>query len=93
MIKADFLSGFHLSDASGVALDVPVAKARALFAFLALNSERTHRRALIGDLLWNAPSDRHARQSLRRCLWDLRTALGRAADGVFLIDDTHVGIV
>ena len=93
MIRAEFLSGFRLHDASGAPLDVPVAKARALFAFLALNCGRTHRRALIADLLWNAPSDRHARQSLRRCLWDLRTALGRAADGVFVIDDTHVGIV
>ena len=93
MIKVELLSGFHLRDTSGAPLAVPVAKARALFAFLALNCGRTHRRALIGDLLWNAPSDRHARQSLRRCLWDLRSALGRAGDGVFLIDDTHVGIV
>jgi DNA-binding SARP family transcriptional activator len=93
MIRAEFLSGFHLRDASGAVLDVPVTKARALFAFLALQQGRTHRRAFVGDLLWNAPSDRHARQSLRRCLWDLRAALGPAADGVFLIDDTHVGIV
>ena len=92
MIRAEFLSGFHLRDTCGALLDVPVAKARALFAFLALSCGRTHRRALIADLLWNAPSDRHARQSLRRCLWDLRAALGQAADSVFLIDDTHVGI-
>ena len=92
MIKAEFLSGFQLRDKSGTALDVPVAKARALLAFLILNGERTHRRALITDLLWNAPSDRHARQSFRRCVWDLRTSLGQAADSVLLVDDTHIGI-
>jgi DNA-binding SARP family transcriptional activator/Flp pilus assembly protein TadD len=92
MIRAEFLSGFHLRDASGAALEVPVAKARALFAYLALNSGRTHRRAFVGDLLWDAPSDRHARQSLRRCLWDLRAALGPAGDGVLLVDDTQIGI-
>lgn len=92
MIKAEFLSGFRVRDEGGTALYIPVAKARALFAYLALNGGRTHRRAALADLLWEAPSDRHARQSLRRCLLDLRSSLGPITDDIFLVDEDRVGI-
>jgi DNA-binding SARP family transcriptional activator/Tfp pilus assembly protein PilF len=93
MIKAEFLAGFRLCDAAGNPVDMPVRKARALFAFLAINSGRQYARTRLADLLWNASSEERARQSLRRCLLDLRCALGKAADKVLRIDADRLGVV
>jgi DNA-binding SARP family transcriptional activator len=93
MIKAEFLSGFRVRNAAGTVIEVPVLKARALLAFLALNGRRTYRRSVLADLLWDSPSDRHARQSFRRCLHDLRCALGTAADEVLLIDGEKIAVL
>ena len=38
MIKVEFLSGFRIRDPAGKPVQMPVRKARALFAFLAINS-------------------------------------------------------
>jgi DNA-binding SARP family transcriptional activator len=93
MIKAEFLSGFRIRDPAGNTVQMPVCKARALFAFLAINSGRLFARSRLADLLWNAPSDEHARQSLRRCLLDLRSALGAAAREVLRADGDKLGVV
>jgi DNA-binding SARP family transcriptional activator/TolB-like protein/Flp pilus assembly protein TadD len=93
MIKAEFLSGFRICDPAGNPVQMPVRKARALFAFLAINSERLFARDRLADLLWNATSDRHARQSLRRCLLDLRCALGAAPEEVLRVDGDKLGLV
>jgi DNA-binding SARP family transcriptional activator len=47
----------------------------------------------LADLLWNASSDKHARQSLRRCLLDLRCALGAAAEEVLRVDGHKLGVI
>ena len=93
MIKAEFLSGFRIRDQIGSPVQVPVRKARALFAFLTINSGRLFARSRLADLLWNASSDTHARQSLRRCLLDLRCALGLAAEEVLRVDGDQLGVV
>jgi len=93
VIKAEFLSGFRICDEAGNPVDVPVRKARALLAFLAINSGHLYARMRLADLLWNASSDERARQSLRRCLLDLRRALGDVADKVLRIDADRLGVV
>src|SRR5262245_36990 len=93
MIKAEFLAGFRIRDPAGNPVQVPVRKARALFAFLAINSGRLFARIRLADLLWKSSSDKHARQSLRRCLLDLRRALGGAAEKVLRVDGDKLGVV
>ncbi len=50
-------------------------KARALLAYLAVESCRSHRRDMLAGLLWPDLSQRRARQSLRQTLLRLRRAL------------------
>ena len=92
MIGAEFLTGFQVCAANGAIIEIPVVKARALLAFLALDGRRTYHRNVLAALLWDTPSDRHARQSFRRCLHDLRSALGTAAREVLVVDGETIGL-
>lgn len=92
MLRAQFLSGFRLFDGAGRELRVPVRKAKALFAYLAIHSDRLHSREKLACLLWDAAGDRAARQSLRRCLSDLRRVLGSAAHRVIVTEGDRVGV-
>ena len=87
MIRAEFLNGFRVCAANGASIEIPVVKARALLAFLTLDGRRTYHRSALAALLWDSPTDRHARQSFRRCLHDLRSALGAAAAKELLVVD------
>ena len=51
-------------------------KVRALLAFLAVESERPHRRELLATLFWPGWPDTSARTSLRNALSNLRKAIG-----------------
>jgi WD40 repeat protein len=75
-----------------VALDgAPVAdfatdKVRVLLAFLAVESDRPHRREFLAGLLWPEQPESAARTSLRRVLADLRAAIGdRRSEPPFLL--------
>lgn len=92
MLRAQFLCGFRLVDRAGRELRIPVRKAKALFAYLAICSDRLHSREALACLLWDSAGDRAARQSLRKCLSDLRRALGAIADRVLVVDGDRVGI-
>ncbi len=65
-----------------VALDgVPVSdfgtdKVRALLAYLAVETDRPHRRESLAGLLWPDQPESSARTNLRRALADMRKALG-----------------
>jgi DNA-binding SARP family transcriptional activator/tetratricopeptide (TPR) repeat protein len=59
-------------------LGVPLRKARALLAYLALTPGRAHTREELAALLWGDRADAHARNSLRQTLFGLRTALAAA---------------
>ena len=56
------------------------AKALALLAWLAVESDRPHQRALLATLFWPDQSDEHARHSLRQALSTLRRVIGGADD-------------
>jgi len=51
-------------------------KVRALLAYLAVESDRPHRRSKLAGLLWPDLPEQSARTNLRRALSNLRTALG-----------------
>ena len=81
-----------LSGGCAISLDgAPVTtfdsnKVRALLAYLAVQSERAHRRESLATLLWPGYPDRSARTNLRNALANLRTAIGdREAEPPFLL--------
>lgn len=60
-------------------------KARALLAYLAVESDRPHHRGKLAGLLWPDQPEQDARKNLRYALSKLRRAIGdRAADSSFL---------
>lgn len=60
------------------AVDLRAAKAQALLAFLAIESDRPHNRAALQALLWPELSATGAKNALRVTLYRLRTALDEA---------------
>src|SRR5512132_1627318 len=61
--------------------DIPVSafesdKVRALLAYLAVESDRSHRRETLIGLLWPDSPEEAARHNLRQALFNLRLALG-----------------
>jgi WD40 repeat protein/DNA-binding SARP family transcriptional activator len=62
--------------ANGSAAALPSDKARALLAYLAVESDRAHRREKLAGLLWPGSLETSARTNLRRVLADLRQAIG-----------------
>src|SRR5262245_29584711 len=57
---------------------LPLRKAQALLAYLALPPGKSHSREHLATLLWGDNPDDQARNSLRQTLFALRTALGDA---------------
>jgi len=55
---------------------LPVRKAQALLAYLALRAGRAHPRETLMHLLWGDTGEKQARQSLRQTMVRLRRALG-----------------
>ncbi len=55
---------------------LPVRKAQALLAYLALRAGRAHARETLMHLLWGDTGEKQARQSLRQTMVRLRRALG-----------------
>ena len=51
-------------------------KVRALLAYLAVESERPHRREKLASLLWPNRPMRNARRNLSQALYNLRHAIG-----------------
>jgi DNA-binding SARP family transcriptional activator len=60
-------------------------KTRALLGYLAIESDRPHRRESLAGLLWPEQPNEAARHSLRQALVRLRTAIGDTAVSPFLL--------
>ena len=60
---------------NGTPLAFAYEKVRALLVFLAVESDRAHRRAALADLLWPEQDEAAARHSLSQALWSLRRTL------------------
>jgi len=73
-LQLRLLGPFQMNGANPV---IP-QRAKGLIAYLAIHAERSISRDTLATLLWSYSASRQARQSLRQCLTDVRTALGPA---------------
>src|SRR5512139_414747 len=71
-----FLGTFQVARDGQPVRDFRVNAARALLVYLALESDRPHRRESLAGLLWPEVPDGVALRNLRNTLTDLRNALG-----------------
>lgn len=75
-----FLFGRFQAESDGQSLSgLDGAKAQELYAFLLLHRDRPHSRVSLASLLWGEMPEAHARQYLRKALWQLGVALEGAA--------------
>jgi DNA-binding SARP family transcriptional activator len=71
-----FLFGRFHAEADGQPLPgLDGAKVQELYCFLLLHRDRPHSRASLASLLWGDLPEAHARQYLRKALWQLGAAL------------------
>ncbi len=75
-LTLELLGEFRISCDRDAEISLPGKRAQALLAYLALNSDQRHARAMLATLLWSDRFGEHARQSLRQCVRTLRRALG-----------------
>src|SRR5262245_41320502 len=71
-IVAHLFGGMELRDPDGHELAVDTRKARALLAFLIVESGRWHARERLAGLLWGERGETQARNSLNQALYELR---------------------
>ncbi len=74
-LRLDLLGGFALRLATGEPVTLSAKKARALFAFLAMQGGQTQSRDKLAALLWEDSGEMQARTSLRQALTALRKAV------------------
>ena len=74
-LALSFLGAFQAT-LDGVAIPFRSVKARALLAYLAIESERPHRRKILTTLLWPEESERVANNNFRQTLSSLRKVIG-----------------
>jgi predicted ATPase/DNA-binding SARP family transcriptional activator len=84
-LSISLLGVMHITCDGEPVTDFATDKARALLAYLAVESDRPHRRDILAGLLWPDQPQKKARQSLRQALSDLRKAIGDCEDAPFLL--------
>ncbi len=90
-VTLSLVEGFLLSGRAG-RMVMSSAKARAMFAHLALSPNMEQTRERLAGLLWGDTTDRKARASLRGALLAVREALGAEADRVLSATNQTVSI-
>jgi DNA-binding SARP family transcriptional activator len=86
-LQLTLLGGFQARSDKNVPMAIPVKKAKALFAYLALHPGQRHPRDKLAALLWEDRSEAQARHSLRQTLVGLRKALPEPAQIIQADDD------
>jgi DNA-binding SARP family transcriptional activator len=71
-LRLTFLGGFEARLDAGPTVVVPLRKAQALLAYLALPLGRAHSRDKLAALLWGGMPEAQARSGLRQALFSLR---------------------
>jgi DNA-binding SARP family transcriptional activator len=74
-IRLGLLGGFEITTGAGEPLAIPMRKAKALLAWLALHPGEPQSRGRLAGLLWAESAEAQARHSLRQALSVLRRAL------------------
>jgi DNA-binding SARP family transcriptional activator len=75
IVHLRLLGEVNFNDATGQAINLRVKKVMALFAYLAIQQDDVFSRSQLAQLFWPNSSEKHARQSLRQALADLRKRL------------------
>lgn len=70
VLSVSLLGGFQVRSGAGTAISVPVKKAKALLAYLALHPGQRYTRDRLAALLWEEHGETQARHSLRQALGD-----------------------
>jgi DNA-binding SARP family transcriptional activator len=85
-LRLSLLQSFHITLAEKPVTSFRSTKERALLAYLAVESDRPHRRDVLAGLLWPDAPEATARHNLGQTLVNLRTAIGdRIADPPVLL--------
>lgn len=85
-LSVSLLGDIQVERDGHVVTDFSTDKSRALLAYLAIESDRSHRRQALAGLLWPGFPERAARTSLRTALASLRRVIGdRQAKPPYLI--------
>ncbi len=92
-LRLSLFGGFQLEDAQGRSISLPLRKAQALVAYLAVVKGQCASRDQLVGLLWAGSDPQRARQSLRQTLATLTKALGEEAEQVLRIDGQEVRLV
>ncbi len=85
MVEIRLLGQFRV-ELHGAPVEITARPAQSLFAYLLLNPMAQRRERLAG-LLWPDSSEANARRNLRQALWQIRRALGDAAETLLLVDE------
>ncbi len=75
MLQLKTMGTFEAKWSGSLVLQFDSDKTRALFAYLAVESDRTHRRASLAGLLWPEKPERAARHSLSQSIYVLHSIL------------------
>src|SRR5262245_39877036 len=92
MLTLMLLGGFEAGLASGAPLRLPIKKAQALMAYLAIRPGQSYPRDKLAALLWGEKRDDLARGDLRHALVDLRRALAGAHPAGLRIEGQTVAL-
>src|SRR5262245_23010297 len=90
-LRLTLLGGFEARVGQGPAIAVPLRKAQAILAYLALPLGRPHPRDKLAALLWGGMPEAQARNGLRQALFSLRT--GGVPDEALSADRETVALV
>jgi TolB-like protein/Flp pilus assembly protein TadD len=91
-LKLALLGGFGAQLASGLEVDLPGQKDRALLAYLAVTQGGPHSRERLASLLWSRSGERQARDSLKQALLRLRRCFGPGGDALLRTDRRSIGL-
>jgi DNA-binding SARP family transcriptional activator len=75
-LQVRLLGPFQVARSGRVITEFQTTKTRALLVYLAVESDRPHRRAALAEMLWPNRAEGAARANLRHILADLRRAIG-----------------
>jgi predicted ATPase/DNA-binding SARP family transcriptional activator len=94
MLEVRLLGGFEVKHDNKI-VTISSRPAQSLFAYLILNTGRSHRREKLAGLLWPDSTEENARNYLRNGLWKLRKAIEKESSKIFgdsyiLADDISV---
>jgi DNA-binding SARP family transcriptional activator/predicted ATPase/DNA-binding transcriptional ArsR family regulator len=80
-LRIHLLGGFLLEQGRRVLPPIPSRAARSLFAYLAVNRDRSHTRDLLAGMFWPDLPETKARRRLSQALWQVQDVLAETSGG------------